>query len=312
MPLVRRVPYNYAPAIIHDGALYHLYWCAGDGGDVIMHLQAPALAGPWRASSFWSRRDVALRPTGSSDHFDGLHTCDPNVLKVGDTYYLYYTGEAKDGALGAIGVAASRDAVHFARLGDGKPIVVAAESNRTWRDVNLAYGAGQPAATYIAPWIYLSFTDSTGAGGEFQYVLRSKDPAFGRDVEEWTRGGWQARPPRSRLGERSWLESYGLDLMYDAPSGMLLAVTDRVADHATVLAIDPATMAPRASGDLKLAWREGPSFVAEADKTTAARPRCAEIDIAVAAAAGVSGDPLTWGAIDYSAGTFSLARFCRR
>ena len=240
----------------------------------------------------------------------GCTRATPNVLKIGDAFYLYYTGEAKDGALGAIGVATGRDAVHFTRLGSA-PIVIAAESNPNWQAEGLTYGAGQPAAAYVAPWIYLSFTDSTGAGGDGQYLLRSKDPAFGRDVEEWTRGGWQARPARSRTGVRSWLDSYGLDLMYDPPSGMLLAVTDRIAGLATVLAIDPATMVTRASGDLRLAWREGPGFVAEAGKTTAPRPRCTDIEITVAAAAGASESPLSWNAIDYSAGTFSLANACR-
>ena len=98
--------------------------------------------------------------------------------------------------------------------------------------------------------------------------------------------------------------------MYDPPSRTLLAVTDRLAGRATLLAVDPDTLATRAAGALDLAWREGPSFVAEADKVSAPRTRCAEIAIAVAAAAGASDSPLTWGTIAYSAGRFSLASIC--
>ena len=310
--LIHRVAYNYAPAVIHDGALYHLYWCAGADGDTILHLQAPALAGPWRPASFWSRFDVALRPTRSPLDFDGRHTCDPNVIKLGGTFYLYYTGEAKDGALGAIGVAASRDAIHFERLNGGKPIVLPAKSNATYAADGLTYGAGQPAAAFVTPYVYLSFTDSTGAGGDGQYVLRSPDPVFGKDVEELTGAGWQPRAPGQRSGALSWLESYGLDLMFDPPSGTLLAATDRVAGETTVIAIDPKTMQPLAEGDLPLAWREGPSLVAEADKTSAPRPRCDDLQLAVAAAAGASESPLTWDALGYSVGEFSLASVCGR
>lgn len=310
--LIRRVAYNYAPALIHDGALYHLYWCAGMDGDTILHLEAPTLAGPWRPHANWVRVDVALRPTGSAADFDGLHTCDPNVIKVGGAFYLYYTGEAAAGALGAIGVATSPDAVHFERLNGGLPIVVSAKSNLSYSADSLTYGAGQPAAAPVGRYIYLSFTDSTGAGGDGQYALRSTDPAFAKDVEELTGEGWRPRSPGRRDGSYSWLDSYGLDLMYDRPSATLLAATDRVAEHTTIIAIDPATMKPLAEGELALAWREGPSFVTESDKTSPPRSSCADVPVAVAAAAGASDDPRSWTALGYSSGELSLANVCGR
>ena len=39
--VLHRGSYNYGPAIIHDGAIYHLYWCGGVAGDYILHSTAP-------------------------------------------------------------------------------------------------------------------------------------------------------------------------------------------------------------------------------------------------------------------------------
>lgn len=313
---ITRSSYNYAPAVIHDGGLYHLYWCGGVAGDTILHLKAPALTGPWTASSFWSRYDIALSPTTSKADFDGLHTCDPNVLKRGDTFYLYYTGEAADGALSAIGVASSRDGIHFTRLNNGRPIVTAAETNPGYAAAHLTYGAGQPAAVYIKPYVYLSFSDSTGAGvnkgnGAGQFALRSTDPAFGRDIEELTAAGWVKRSPGAHTAAYAYLESFGLDLTYDPMTNLLIAASDRVAGQVWLYALSPDTLRTVASGTLALDWKEGPAIVAEADKTTVPRRRCdAALDITIFAAAGASGDPFSWHAIHASSGRFSLAAFC--
>ena len=309
--ILHRQSYNYAPAIIRDGSVYHLYWCAGVAGDYILHLAAPKPDGPWSTP----RADIALQPTGSAADFDGLHTCDPNVLKVGGTFYLYYTGEAKDGGLSTIGVAASRDGAHFERANGGKPIVVPAMSNPAWAASHLTYGAGQPAATYIAPYVYLSFTDSTGSGGNKgngagQYVLRSKDPTFTRDIEELSATGWAPRRPGEHKADYGYLESFGLDLAYDPPTGLIFAASDRVAGHTSLFAIDPRTFATVATGDIALDWHEGPAMLANADKSTLPRRECARIDIDVVAAEGASADPFTWHALGLSSGGFSLDAFC--
>ena len=215
-----------------------------------------------------------MKPTGSAADFDGLHTCDPAVLKIGATFYLYYTGEASEGALGAVGVASSPDGAHFGRLNGGKPIAVAARTNPTYAARHLTYGAGQPGVTYIAPYVYLSISDSTGSGanpgnGAGQFALRSTDPAFGRDVEELTASGWRARAPSTHTAEYAWLDSFGVDLAYDPATKLILALTDRIAGQATLLALEPERFTTRGTGDLALAWHEGPALVAEADRSMA-------------------------------------------
>ena len=313
--LVRRGSYNYAPAVIHDAAGYHMYWCGGVAGDYILHRQAPTLHGPWVSSSFWHADDVALQPTGHAADFDALHTCDPNVLKLGERYYLYYTGEQVDGGLSTIGVAVSADAVHFERVGAGRPIVTPAETNVDWAAHHLTYGAGQPAAVYVAPYVYLSFTDSTGGGanpinGAGQFVLRSRDPAFAAGVEELTARGWAPRAPGEHTAEYSILESFGIDLAYDRSSGLLVAVSDRTRGHTMVVVLEPGTFRTLATSDLALDWREGPGLAAEADKSLAPRPACEALTLQVFAAQGASDDPFSWHAIATSAATFALVGAC--
>ena len=316
--VLTRDSYNYAPAVIRDGASYHLYWCAGVAGDYVLHAEAGSLKGPWHGGGK-TGFDQAMAPSGSPDRFDGQHACDPNVLKVGSTFYLYYGGlPHPNSGLTAIGVAAGEDAVHFARLNGGKAIVTAARTNPDWEKSKLTYGAGQPAAVYVAPYVYLSFTDSTGAGanrinGAGQFVLRSKDPGFATGVQEFTGRGWADRAFGQHTAEHSILEAFGIDWAYDAATDTLVTVVDRKAGEATVLALDPRSFRTLAIGSVPIDWREGPGLVAQADKSMAARPICGTMDVAVFAAAGASAaDPFSWHALQYSEEDVTMGGLCAR
>ena len=316
--VLERKSYNYAPAVIHDGALYHMYWCAGVAGDFVLHAEASDLKGPWHGAA-GKDFDQAMAPSGSQDTFDGTHACDPNVLKVGGKFYLYYGGLSHpNNGLTAIGVAFGDDAVHFTRLNGGKPIVTAARTNPDWEKMKLTYGAGQPAAVYMAPYVYLAFTDSTGSGsnnaiGAGQFVLRSKDPSFATGVQEFTGPGWKDRAFGQHTAEYSILGSFGMDWAYDKATDTLVTVTDRAAGEATVLALDPLTFRTLATGAVPLDWREGPGLVAEADKSMAPRKPCGTMDIAVFAAAGASAaDPFSWHGLQYSQEDVAMGGLCAR
>jgi hypothetical protein len=311
--ILKRQSYDYAPAIIRDGNIYRLYWCAGVAGDFILYAEASDPSGPWHASQSGQPNsyDVALRPTGSPDNFDGLHTCDPNVIKVAGRYYMYYGGAAKDGAITTIGVAASADGIHFARLNGGRPIVTPALTNPRYAASHLTYGAGQPAVLYRAPYFYLSFTDSTGAGanpgnGAGQFLLRAKEPTFQADVQEWTGTEWADRTAGQHTAAFSYLESFGLDWMYDAPTDQIIVASDRVAGKVTLFLLDPQTFTVRASGALPAQWREGPALIAQSDRTTAVRSNCESIEIGVVVAEGPKPDPWTWD-LALSSGNFSIS-----
>jgi len=314
----RRASYNYAPAVIQDGNTFHMYWCGQiERGDSSLHAEASALSGPWHAASDQTADtyDVALGPTKLPADFDGLHVCDPNVVKVGARFFLYYGGAAADDALTAIGVAESSDGVHFVRLNAGRPIVTAARTNPTFAERHLTYGAGQPAAVYVAPYVYLAFTDSTGSGanpgnGAGQFALRSRDPSFGTGIEELETSGWVPRATGQHLAAHSFLESFGMDWIYDPPTGTLIAASNRAAGHVSLSLLEPATLRLVASADLAMDWREGPSLVAQSDKSTLPRETCPRLLLDVFSAEGSSSSPWSWHSIARSEGEYAIEHLC--
>ncbi|MGH8917802.1 MAG: beta-xylosidase, partial [Actinomycetes bacterium] len=146
--------YNYGPTVMLDGGKAHMWWCSQYGsapppGDDILYAQAATPDGPFTGPDGGVPVPVL---SGAPGNFDGQHTCDPSVLRVGTTYYLYYTGAAGDHALGnAIGLATSTDGVHWTRAAGGKPIL--GPSHDVHRDN--VYGAGQPSVVFLDGWYYL-------------------------------------------------------------------------------------------------------------------------------------------------------------
>jgi hypothetical protein len=226
--ILKRPSYDYAPAVIEDGGKYLLYWCAGVAGDFILRAEAVSLVGPWHSSKDTrpNSYDVALQPTGSSSNFDGLHACDPNLIKVGADYYMYYGGAAADSALTAIGVTTSKDGLHFLR----GSMEVGRLSARRLQTLpmgphGLTYGAGQPAILYQVPYFYLSFTDSTGSGanpgnGAGQRIRHS-------NLTRRNGPGWARREPGQHTAEFSYLESFGIDWMFDDMTNRIVVASNR-------------------------------------------------------------------------------------
>jgi hypothetical protein len=210
--------YNYGPTVMIDGGRTRMWWCSQYGsapppGDDILYAEAPTLDGPFTGPGGGVPRAVL---SGSGDgHFDGRHTCDPSVIRVGATYYLYYTGAAEDHAFGnSIGVATSPDGLTWTRANGGRPIVEPAHD--VHRDN--VYGAGQPSAVYLDGWFYLMFTDTTGRAttpnGAGQFVLRSRDPVFGGGVESLGKHGFEAVPATNSPRTSSVIEAFSADLMW--------------------------------------------------------------------------------------------------
>src|SRR6266498_2800682 len=125
-------------------------------GDDILLAESASMDGPFAGPDGSGGTPIF---SGSFTGFDAVHTCDPSVLKVGGTYYMYYTGAAGDHAHGnAIGLATSPDGRVWTRANGGRPLVTSAGNvNR-----GNTYGAGQPSAIYVGGYFYLMFTDTTG------------------------------------------------------------------------------------------------------------------------------------------------------
>jgi hypothetical protein len=257
-------PYDYGPTVLAEDGRYRMWWCSQLGaapppGDDILYAESTALDGPFGVDGGPSRAVLS----GSVNGFDGVHTCDPSVVRVAGTYYLYYTGAAGDHAHGnAIGVATSSDGVNWTRANGGNPIV--SPSYDTIRDNN-TYGAGQPSVVYLDGWFYLMFTDTTGkaAGwnGAGQFVLRSKDPVFGSGVQALGDGGFADVPRTAVPRQRSVVDAFSADWMWiDALSAFAIA---HETDQGTTLTFwnRDFTANPYQPVTIPGPWKEGPGLV---------------------------------------------------
>ncbi|SDC67415.1 glycoside hydrolase family protein [Actinokineospora iranica] len=254
--------YNYGPTLMVEDGKYRMWWCSQLGaavppGDDILLAEAPAPGGPYTGPD----GSPALAVFSGGGGFDAMHTCDPSVIRVGGTYYLYYTGAAGDHAHGnAIGLATSRDGRTWTRANGGKPVVTAAHD--VSRDN--VYGAGQPAAVYLDGWFHLMFTDTTGrdAGwnGAGQFVLRAKDPTFASGVEILSPGGFRkASSTAGRL--RSVVDAFSVDFMWVAALDAF-AIAHETQDGTTITFWDrDFRRAPYKPVLIPGPWEEGPGLV---------------------------------------------------
>jgi hypothetical protein len=187
--------HDYVPSIMKDGNVYKMWWCSNNNNsEDIMYATATSLDGPW------SQPISVLQPTRQAT-FDGNLTCDPSVIRVGSTWYMYYGGSV-DGITTGIGLATSPNGINWTRMNlasNTQPIIAPARDPAI---VPNKYGAGQPSVTYVDGRFYLLFTDTTAVGsnppptnppshepGVGQFVLRSTDPQFQVGVEEMTAPG---------------------------------------------------------------------------------------------------------------------------
>ena len=90
------------------------------------------------------------------------------------------------------------------------------------------YGAGQQSVVYVDGWFYLMFTDTTGRAshpnGAGQYVLRSRDPLFGKGVEALGEKGMAPVSGTNQPRTRSVVEAFSADWMWiDAASAFAIA-----------------------------------------------------------------------------------------
>ena len=229
-------PYNYGPALMQDGERTRMWWCSQLGaapppGDDILYAESAGLDVPFTGPG--GAAAVAVL-SGNPGGFDATHTCDPSVVRVDGTYYLYYTGAAGEHTLGnSIGLATSTDGISWERANAGAPIL--RPSHDTHRDNT--YGAGQPAVVHLDGWFYLMFTDTTGqsAGwnGAGQFVVRSKDPAFTDEVQALGTGGFAPAANTETPRTNSLVDAFSADLMWiDALDAF--AIAHETADGTTL------------------------------------------------------------------------------
>lgn len=59
---------------------------------------------------------------GGEDRFDSCQAKYPSILKVGDEWWMWYNGRAKDCFTGSIGLATSHDGLEWVKHADGRPV----------------------------------------------------------------------------------------------------------------------------------------------------------------------------------------------
>lgn len=206
--------YNYAPSFMYDETegLYKIWCCASGGGvtgagDYVIYKEAASLEGLLGAPL-----QIALGPSLDPAKFDQLHACDPNVYRVGELFYLTYSGNTDNTVLPErtrIGMAISYDRGRtFQRLHGGAHVI---EPNTNTYTVG-AYGAGQSAVVRANDgYFYMIYTDADGGSAPlYQRVVRGLDPAF---------------PPGSFTNVASFTGiGNSVDLAYDATHGEFLVV----------------------------------------------------------------------------------------
>ncbi|QFZ22092.1 glycoside hydrolase family protein [Saccharothrix syringae] len=292
--------YNYAPSLMAEGGKVRMWWCSQLGtaqpaGDDVLYAEAASPDGPFAAPG--GAPAVAVL-SGSGAGFDAMHTCDPSVIKVDGTYYMYYTAAERDNHANgsALGVATSPDGLTWTRLGG--PLL--APSNVVIRDN--AYGAGQASALWLDGWFYLMFTDTTGAAagwnGAGQFVLRSKDPAFASGVQALGPGGFTSVPD-TRSRPRSIVDAFSADWMF--VDALQVFVVAHSTDQGTTLTFwnRDFTANPHPRVHLPGPWREGPGLLRTPTGHAPASPEdpCGRVpvDVVRATVSGESGAPTDLG-----------------
>jgi hypothetical protein len=284
-PAFTLATYNYVPSIMKDG-VYKMWWCGGIASDHVLYAEATSLEGPWHShtSQKANTYDDAFYPTnplyndkkisGSPSDFDYMGTCDPSVVKVNGTYYLYYGGYAATGGSTAVGVATSSDGITFVRGNGGKPLYTPANLSPISKNY---YGAGQPSVIYLDGYFYLAHTDTTGAGvdgnGGGQFLHRSQDFTFQTGVEDWTPWGFVPHSPQTSTAyafvdalSMDWQYSDVLDQFVVATSGGPSSQPKGSYFLDSVQFFDRTLTVNTSFVTLPANWQEGPGIVSTPEK----------------------------------------------
>ena len=117
----------YTPEILYEDGIYKM-WYGGQGQDgsdrIHMATSTDGLS--------WAKLGVVV------DNDDSTHVNDPSVVKVGGTYYMYYT-DAKPVIFDRIYLATSTDGQHWSKQG-----MVLDKGSEPWNN----YIVGRPSVLY--------------------------------------------------------------------------------------------------------------------------------------------------------------------
>lgn len=287
-PVFSRASYDYAPSVMQDG-VYRMWWCGGVAGDHILYAEANSPQGPWhaRGSATPNSYNDVFGPTGNPANFDGIHTCDPSVVRVNGKYYMYYGGLDTATNATMIGVASSDNGITWTRLNGGQPII---HPHRSVSLVSNKYGAGQPSAIWLNGKFYLIYTDTTGIdvdpNGAGQYVLRSADPTFQTGVEELTSLGFLPMTAATHT-LHALLYAFSVDWQYVDTNDTFAVAVDGATTAATRIQLFNSALTQVVDQfDIPGTWTEGPALISRPDKHAVPSATCGVVPFDVLRSVG--------------------------
>ena len=176
----------YAPEIFIEDGVYRMWYGAQgrDGHDrILLAESADGLA--------WEPKGVAL------DHGDANHVNDPSVVKVGDTFFLYYTRAPVD-VRDEIALATSTDGVTWQERGTvlgpgadgtwdsllvGRPSVLHEDGRfRMWYDGRRDLPVGAPAEGVPKSDRSVRAVGYAESGDGLTWTRPQAEPVFGEDA----------------------------------------------------------------------------------------------------------------------------------
>src|ERR1700675_2656931 len=137
--------YNYSPSVIETGSVRQLWWCSLGVNPLDNAQNSDAIYYESVNQTTLESNGPILVLAETPGAWDSAFTCNPKVINgvfenpLGNgqnyTYAMYYVGTAGNGANNSIGVAFSKDGIHWEKY--PQPVISPTSP--------IGYGVGQPA-----------------------------------------------------------------------------------------------------------------------------------------------------------------------
>jgi predicted GH43/DUF377 family glycosyl hydrolase len=176
----------YAPCVLIDGGIWKM-WYGGqgkDGHDRILYAES-------KDGRQWERKGVALEDNTAN------HINDPSIVKVGDSYFMYFT-RAEKFVIDRIHVATSDDGLKWKVIGIalsagkkdawdslsvGRPSVIHDEGMfKMWYDGRKDFPVGAPVEGLPVSNESHRFVGYATSKDGINWVRKSDEPVFGNDA----------------------------------------------------------------------------------------------------------------------------------
>jgi len=188
--------------VLRSGSLYFMYF----GGDSASTKPAIGIATDDDGTSFSRFGTNPILTSGTFREWDYGGVSDPWVLRVGDTYHMYYYGWYNDEKYGSIGHATSSDGFSWTK--DPYNPVIVADPFRPIDDLTGWYNAKNPVVVHVNGMFKMYFSGSSMVDAAQQIMC-----VYSADGTNWT---------LDRRGSFLPL-SIGFDSYWTQPGSVLLA-----------------------------------------------------------------------------------------